>query len=300
MNSRLSIRFLLATALGVGLVLSNQLPYAASVSAPADLNLTIGAASAGTITKTFEFGEGTPNSHSNVRTLPVPCGLDVIATVKFKRSGPAGAGNDVPIKIDLRAPDIGADEEGPVAATKNVTARRNEQTETLTGIASLRGCSLPWRVRVGYANAGTAPLAVSGSITVEYDDRGKNKSTRLSQDGKLGRNQNKTIDLDGEYFHQGIVEIYANWNHFVAGLGDGPLSVKLKFELIDPIGRVVASNTGYSTNDFNPLCLGCKPVRIVYRVPECQQGTWHVRITNDTVDDVHKLVVFNSLQPTCP
>src|SRR6266508_3314552 len=70
--------------------------------------------SAESITKTFEFGAGTPQSRSHVRTFPIPCGTEggVAAVVKFQRSGPVGASN-VPIMIELREPDTAPDQEDP-------------------------------------------------------------------------------------------------------------------------------------------------------------------------------------------
>lgn len=85
------------------------------------------------ITKTFEFGPGTAQSHSNVRTFPVPCGMKVQGFVKFTCGGVEGEGktpsssqNDVPIKIDFREPDLSQGEEGPIINTVSATTKRYE------------------------------------------------------------------------------------------------------------------------------------------------------------------------------
>ena len=83
---------------------------------------SIGTAFGSNISKTFEFGPGTQNSSSNVRTFPVPCGRQVAAVVKFKRLGPAGTSNNVNIKIELREPDTAPNVEGPIVETKSVSA----------------------------------------------------------------------------------------------------------------------------------------------------------------------------------
>lgn len=132
----------------------------------------VGTAVASTIHKTFEFGPGTQNPSSNVRTFPVPCGRQVAAVVKFQRLGPAGASNDIPILIELREPDTAPNQEGPISETRSAIAKTTEQE--VRGILSFsggssRGCSLPWRVRVRYANPGTPPFAVTGTSRLDYD-----------------------------------------------------------------------------------------------------------------------------------
>lgn len=263
---------------------------------------TVGAASAGTITKTFEFGAGTQYSHSNVRTFYVPCNLKVVATIKYKRGGSEGASNDFPIKIDLRQADIGADEEGPIAQTVSATARRNEQTATLLAPdGSPRGCSLPWRVRVRYANAGTAPAPVTGSIRVDFDDVLKTFKYSHYPWKIIERKSNHTILLTHQGFEQGRLEIILTWNHSLGGPVPGPLPVKLKAELLDPNGRVLATDMGYSNHEINPCCSGDK-MKIVFQVPDCESDskTWNIRITNDTNDDVNLTEVKFSHKPSCP
>src|SRR5918995_6682570 len=72
------------------------------------------------ITKSFEFGPGTQNPKSNVRTFEIPSGLEVAATVKYKRLGTGKEG--IPIAIELREPDTSPGVEGPIVETKTATA----------------------------------------------------------------------------------------------------------------------------------------------------------------------------------
>lgn len=95
----------------------------------------------GNISKTFEFGPGTPNASSNVRTYPIPCGLEVAAVVKFRRLGSDKL--NLPISIELREPDTATGVEGPIVETRLANVTVAEKTETLRSVANNRGCSKP-------------------------------------------------------------------------------------------------------------------------------------------------------------
>lgn len=252
---------------------------------------------AGSATKTFEFGAGTANSTSNFRTFFVPCGLNVTASVKYQRKGDGGASSDVPITIELRKPAANADDDGAVAQTVNVTAKRTEQTATLNGTESNRGCSLPWRVRVR-PQSGQSEFAIYGNITVSFDDSSKN----ISVEGNLislnkGNSVTKNIGGSGG-MDQGIITVTAKWNHAI-GPVPGPLPVRLKFELIRPNGTVAASDNGFSNAEVNPCCSNNK-MKVTFQVAEQITGQWKIRITNNTNDDTMNIDPKVSFKPDCP
>lgn len=260
--------------------------------------VTAGTAFAETITKTFEFGAGTASSRSNYRTFPVPCGVRVTAVVKYSRLGDVGAQFDVPIVIELREPAATAEEEGS-ARTLSATAKRTEQTATLEKPPNKdRGCNLPWIVRVR-PSSGQSPVAIVGSITVKYDG---GVAIRVDVAGGLLRlNKGDSVTKNvgpPEGFGQGDLIVRGTWNHAL-GPVPGPLPVKLKFELIDPSGRVVGSSEGYSENEINPCCSNRK-VGFFIRVSSCFTGQWKIRITNNTNDDAMNIDAIVRHEVLCP
>lgn len=260
---------------------------------------TAGTVFAETITKTFEFGLGTANSISNKRTFPVPCGLDPSATVKYYRLGEAGAQFDAQIAIELRLPGEDPAEEGALSLLKYATAKRTEQTITLVGVRSNLGCSLPWVVRIRPLS-GQSPVAIKGSITVTYIS----STITLRVEGgsiflKKGESVTTNISFLGGFVQgQGRVVVTATWLHAL-GPVPGPLPVKLKFELLDPNGNVVSSDSGYSNAEINPCCSGNK-MKITYQFPSCISGQWKIRITNNTNDDTRNIETKATFTPDCP
>ena len=261
---------------------------------------TVGTAFAGTISKTFEFGAGTPQPRSHVRTFPIPCGTPggVAATVKFKRLGPAGASNDIPIIIEFREPDTAPNQEGPVVETKTATAKTTEQTIILRSGRNNRGCTLPWRVRVRYANEGAAPSRTFGSIRLDFDGRLRNIDIESPRHFLYKSGDYHSLKLgDSGGLDQGKIEISANWGHRIRALVPGPNPVLLKWELIDPNGTVVKTVEAYSSNEARSELT---KFRLTHQVTKCTPGQWHLRISNNTNDDasVDRPRVY--FKPDCP
>lgn len=263
----------------------------------------VGIVFASSISKTFEFGEGMPQSRSIVRTFPVPCGtLGVAAVVKFQRLGPDGANNDVPITIELREPDTAADQEGPIVVTKHASAKKTEQTVTLASGRSNRGCSLPWRVRVRHDNEGAAPFRTFGSIRLDFD--GRLRSISVAKDcycifGRLDKHSSNKYNVGNVLgLEQGIIEITANWRHIIGtDLLPGPNPVKLKWELIDPNGVAVKTVEAYSSNEARSELTRFK---LLYQVTKCVTGQWKLKVTNSTNDDAAVDDPKAELLPGCP
>lgn len=258
----------------------------------------VGPAYAETITKTFEFGAGTAYSTSTYRTFPVACGRDPSATVKYYRLGEAGAQFDVQIAIELRLPGEVATEYGAVSLLNFATAKRTEQTATLYGVRSNVGCSLPWAVRLRAVN-GQSPVGIKGSITVTY----LSSAITLGVEGGFRVNKGTSVTkninfLGGLEQGHGRVVVTGTWLHGI-GAVPGPLPVKLKFEIIDPNGNVVSSDTGYSNAEINPCCSGDK-MKITFQFPSCITGQWKIRITNNTGDDAMSIEPKAIFTPGCP
>lgn len=261
---------------------------------------TVGTAFAENISKTFEFGAGTPQPRSHVRTFNIPCGTPggVAAVVKFQRLGPDGPSNDIPIIIELREPDTAANQEGPIVETKTAIAKKTEQTVILRSQASNRGCSLPWRIRVRYANEGTAPVQTFSSIRLDFDGRLRNIDAEFG--GCLKKAESVTKNLGGrDGFQQGRMEITADWDH---GVGPscllGPNPVKLKIQLIDPSGTIVRTVEAYSSAEARSELPRFK---LVYQVTSCVSGQWKLKFTNlDSNDDALIKYPRVKFTPACP
>ena len=209
------------------------------------------------ITKSFEFGPGTPNPISNQRGFDIPSGLEVATVVKFRRLGTGKEG--IPISIELREPDTSPGVEGPIVETKAASAQTFEQSVTIRSLASNRGCGRPWRVRVKYAGTDPAPPnAVFGTARMDWDGTTRRlsaetpglviRSTILSQkEAKIG---------PATGIGQGALGITANWNHMI-GPVIGPSPVKFRVFLLfrpqsDPENElIVESVDAYSSNEAN-------------------------------------------------
>jgi hypothetical protein len=248
------------------------------------------------ISKTFEFGEGTPQSRSHVRTFPIPCNKAVAAVVKFRRLGPDGGGNDIPIIIELREPDTAADQEGSIVQTESGMAKTTEQTVTFnTAFGRPRGCSLPWRVRVRHANAGTAPSRVFGTIRLDFDDR---PGVEVESVGSVQHQGLKIVNIKAGDIKQGKVEITANWYHFVGSIYVvGPNPIKLKIRLIDPNGRVVKTVEAYSGDELRSEL---PKFKLTYQVVDCLLGQWKLDVFNNTNDDARFKNLDVKITLDCP
>ena len=258
-----------------------------------------GFASAESQTKTFEFGAGTGQEHSHFRSFNVPCGLPVTASVKYSRLGDPNPKNqilDIPIVVELRKPAESGDGDGSIAQEKNATATRTEQTISLSGTESNSGCTNAWRVRVRPVGAGNSPLAITGQITISYNDSARSIGV---QGGLISLNKgiDVTKNLGGSGgLNQGVITITANWNHAI-GPVPGPLAVRLKWELINPAGTVVASQSAYSSNELRSELT---KLRLTYNVRDCINGQWKIHITNDTNDDTMNIDPKVNFKPDCP
>lgn len=246
---------------------------------------------AATVTKEFEVGAGTTYTGSARRDFWVPCGLDVNASVKFERKGPAAKSSDIPIVIELRAPAASPGGEQPMAAYKDVIATVNQQTTTMSGDAINRGCNVPWSVRVR-PKAGTTQYAVLGSITLSWNDNQRNISIEgnqitLNEGNSFTKNLGPSSGLP-----QGKLRITAQWGNIAY---PATQMGKVKIEIINPQGQVVASQTGHPTS--GPLS---PRIDLNYNIPSCMTGQWKIRFTNNTDIKISEMVPTAKLTPDCP
>lgn len=247
----------------------HYIPMAALIVAILALNVF-----AETSTKTFEIGPGTAYATSNFRNFYVPGCQPIGVTVKYKRSGETGSSNDIPIVIEVRHPGANADTEGPIVASKNDTATRSEKTAGFTPSRSDANCSNPWKIRVRSAS-GTPAFAVTGTITIAYNSG--NYAVTVDNAGFINLNSGNTVTVnlgDSNGLPQGLITVTGEWFHNL-----GVMPIRMKIEILDPNGNVVATDTGYSGLEVNPCCSGNK-LRIEYRITNCKKGQWKLRIKN--------------------
>ncbi len=230
--------------------------------------------------KSFEFGPGTQNSQSAHRRFAVPCGVGIDGVVQYRRTGPSGAANDIPLVIEVRHPGANDQVDGPIVAQFTLDQDRYKAATTQRSFRigpvgpSDSDCSVRWRVRVRPLNGQAlfavfghivvSPFAFSDMIDVEGGGITLNKGNEVTK--KVG---------SSEGLREGKVKITATWLHSFFGVPDPLLQVPLEFELINPNGRVVATKKATS-NKLN----------LTFNVRECTPGQWKLRIKNNSNDDV--------------
>lgn len=263
-----------------------------------NLSLIIGLSSAAfgaTITKTFEVGAGTAFPSSNRRDFSTPCIRAVHVKVRYSRKGKADSSDDIPLTVELISPDD-QDTQNPPEVSEQVTAKTTVQTLNMTGKAALKGCTVPWSVRVKGTD-GNPPLAVSGDISITYDDSVQD-GIAIENDGELNLNSNNTVEqflIVPFGLGHGVLEIKGNWYHNL-----GVLPIKMRFELIDPNGNVVKSAEGYSQYELNPCCSANKLV-LTHRITNRILGRWKLRIKNiSSGHDAVRIFARGTFKPGCP
>ncbi len=257
----------------------------------------------GVISKTFEIGEGTSNARSNKRTFEVPCNLAVSALVTYSRLGRPGTENDVPLTLTVMAPAADGGE-GEVVKTRQVTANTNSNSITLLGGSSLFGCSKTWAVRVKAADESSG-FTVKGEIRVTFVDFQRPLAFTYGNSGQsIANGQTEDVNV---YFaegapdyaarianSQGVIEIKGKWYHNLA-----TMPIRMRAELVNPRGEVVASDSGYPQNEINPCCSTNK-LKLIYRITEYIEGVWKVRLKNLSDHDAVDASPIGTFKPSCP
>jgi hypothetical protein len=256
---------------------------------------TVSPAFAGNIFKTSEFGAGTRQPRSHLRTFDIPCQLGIAAMVKFQRLGPVNANNDVPIIIEVHEPDMTAGQENPVYYEESAMAKLTEQTIIVRVPGKKRGCSLPWGVRVRYANEDTAPSRVFGSIRLDFN--GGERNIDFKSVGIVGKGRSTQSETQFYGIGQGKVEIAATWYHFIGGIQFvGPNPIKLEISLVDPNGTVVKTVKAYSSDELRSELT---KFRLTYQATDCLPGKWKLSVYNPTNDDANFRSLNATFAPDC-
>jgi hypothetical protein len=248
------------------------------------------------ISKSFELGPGTAQPRSHLRTFEIPSNLAIAAVVKIQREGPVNATNDIPIIIEVHEPDLVAGQENPTYYEESAMAKLTEQTIIVRVPGKARGCSLPWRVRVRCANAGTPSSRVFGSIRLDFD--AGVQTVDFKDVGIVSKG--RTIQTETRFYSigQGRVDITASWYHFIGGIQFvGPSPIKLEISLVDPNGRVVKTVKAYSSDELRGELTKFK---LTYQVTEFIPGKWKLSVFNPTSDDANFRSVTATVTPGCP
>lgn len=252
-----------------------------------------------TIIKTFQVGNGTTNENSHRREFSIPCGIKPAVSVKYSRIGPAATTNDVPLTIQLMLPPEDGGETGRVVNTKEVMAKTTAQTATLNSDeTSSFGCTANWSVRVRATNG--SEYAVTGEIRFTTPDTFNLTPVNA---GNISLNHEDTTEVDLKTtfaggIGQGTLEIKGEWYHNL-----NLLPIKMRFELVNPKGVVVANKEGYPQNELRSSVLGERVVKIVlnYRITEYLSGKWKLRIKNlDDQDDAVRVKPIVTFKSDCP
>ena len=249
---------------------------------------------AGTITKTFEVGDGTSFGTSNRREFNIPCGIKPTVSVKYSRVGPAASVNDVPLTLQLMLPSEDGGETGRVVNTKEVLAKTTAQTATLSSDeANGFGCGVPWSFRVRATDG--SPYSVTGEIRFTTPDL-INLSPSNAGNISLNHGDSMEVDLKTTFpggIGQGTLEIKGEWHH---NLNVQP--IRMKFELVDPKGTVVATQDGFPQNEIRPYLA---KLSLNYRIREHIPGKWSLRVKNlDDREDAVRIKPIVNFKPGCP
>jgi hypothetical protein len=243
-----------------------------------------------TLTKTFEFGPGTSQSRSHMRTFAVPAHSIVSIAVRDMALDPPGG--TVPVLIEVRqataASISNTGPDGPLLAVGFADAPSGVFAFQNQSFTSSFGCPSTWRVRVRVAEAaptakvsgtivfvfnppGVLPIEMTGADTQHLDPNAT--ASRLLR-GRLG-------SVPSSIAGTGQFRIMAKWHTDPADLLHLGSHHPLKVELLRPNGTVGNDEIGFSQHaaDKTPK------VNFTYTVTAqdaTMAGVWGVRITNNS------------------
>ena len=255
----------------------------------------------------FSFGPGTtrPRSSNASATLTVP------ARTTARVSGVLNPVSGLPVSvvIEVIRPEGGSPAASfASAAVPGVSVPFAFLVETFT---SQVGCPSSWSVRVRTANNTVPLVAVSGSVTFDFQKPGSVKLDMVGDALSLAQNGSVTKNLAGHdalgiannalIAGTGTFRIKAKWDTDLLDLLHLNQFFKVTVDLLRPDGTRAAGETGFSQHgSFTPK------VDFTYQVTPADAaltGTWKVRIRNNepTNGVLVKIVNFdieNLLLPT--
>jgi hypothetical protein len=267
---------------------ANGLRNLLSISAAAALGILAATpASAQTIEKTFEFGPGTPNDHSNMRTFAVPAFSHVL--VRVDATNVTGA----PLVIEVHKPDANSisftGPDGPLIDIRTnflfnelVLPSDPALGGTSGYIGDQFGCPSTWRIRVRTVNNLAPPVIVSGLIKFTFvAPLPSNVTMGTSQNVGPGLTATRSISgVTGK--GTGTVRIKAKWHTDPLDLLHLDTFWPMTVRLIRPDGSIAASQTGFSQHapsNFTPK------INFTYFMTPtdlAMSGSWKVRMENNT------------------
>ena len=237
--------------------------------------------------KPFEFGptSANPTFKSHRRTFGAPANVAITVRVTHQRTGTV----DIPLAIEIIRPDGTS-----LASLTNVTAGSGAQTATINVAAfNQPGCGdNDWGVRVKTQNGQIPPAKAFGNIRFSFNTPA---ARSLDVEGGLltinkGNELVKSLQRPGQ---PGRIVITGDWVHSIIGVPNLlNHHIRLKVELLRN-GLVVASDSGFPTGDGDP-----NKLRVAFNVG-CNEfsGSWSVRLTNNTNDDVTNVKLRASFTP---
>jgi hypothetical protein len=242
-----------------------------------------------TLRKSFEFGPGTSQPRSHMRTFSAPAGSIVGVAVEDMVLDPPGG--SVPIFVEVRqasAASIGnTGPDGPFLSGKFADAPSN-LVSFQQSFTSRFGCPNTWRVRV-QAPSGNPPSRVSGTIVFVVNPTHVVPIEMTGADTQhLDPNVTATRTLrprpgssPGFIAGTGRFRIKAKWHTDPADLFHFASLHELTVELLRPNGTVANDETGFSQH-----AAGKSPkVDFTYTVtPQdaALAGDWGIRIRNNS------------------
>jgi len=262
-----------------------------------------------TVTRTFEFGPGTLNHHSNMRTLSVPARTKVFVSGEVTL-GPLSLNvlttMAVPVTIDVHAPNgttsgtAGAD--GPLIGSMNVMAVPLAAPNTEVPFAFVAmfesdfGCPSTWRVRVRTSDNTASKARVSGTIILTFFEpgvvnldmsgdpltlEGGSRVTRkLAGRALIGSDDALIERTDGQF------RIKADWDTSWDPLVTSTLNAyhPLRVKLLRPDGTVADEEKGFPQHTpADKLPSGAVRLHFVYTLTAADAlmvGDWKLEIIN--------------------
>ena len=233
-----------------------------------------------TLTKSFEFGPGTSQTFSHLRTFDVPANSTVGVAVTDV-SNPAGE----VLVVEVFAPDAGT-----VIPTYSELTLGNLFIRT--SFVSALGCPDTWKVRVRTGDRRAPSARVSGNIVLVFTAPAPNSVTLSGGNaniGKLGGTATRVLGgVNGR--GSGRVNIKAKWHTDPTDLANFGKFFRAEVRLIRPDGTLAASQTGFSQHAPSTLT---PRVNFSYQLTAADlalTGDWKIRVINNSSAN---LVDFN-------
>ena len=231
---------------------------------------------AGTVTKTFDFGAGgdNPASRSHSRTFAAPENVAIVVAINYRTTGETS----VAIVVEIE------DAANQTLVLREIIAEKTAKRFVVNIAATdnkVHGCEKFWQIRVR-SKSGEIPAArIFGDITFSFVNPMaiqidvEEKSINLTK----GKKTTKNVGNPNSFNHPGVMTIRASWLHSQINL-----VLPLKFELIRPDGSIAKTLVGYALNSSGKPHLDFSHNITVAEAK--QTGAWKLKISNETEHDI--------------